>query len=33
MLNEQGAAQFFLRQLLAKDSLRKEVLAHRVLEG
>ncbi len=32
MLNEQGAIQLFLRELLSKDSLRKEVLAHRVLE-
>lgn len=32
MLNEQSAVQLFLRELLAKDSLRKEVLANRVLE-
>lgn len=32
MLNEQGAVQLFLRELLAKDSLRKEILAQGVLE-
>lgn len=32
MLSEQSAVQLFLRELLAKDSLRKDVLANRVLE-